>query len=152
MRAFVVSRIKETEYADDIVQNVFIKLLSIDKILTEESLSNLVYTITRNLIYDYYRHKKSVDDYSCYVVSKTEKRTLVMTFQIIHLRKLSKYLIDGIQKLNVKSTKDLQDEYIRRIWLVSEISKTLNMNYKSVENKLGSARKVIRKYMSKMLA
>lgn len=35
---------------------------------------------------------------------------------------------------------------------VSEISKTLNMNYKSVENKLGSARKVIRKYMSKMLA
>ena len=34
LRAFVVSRIKETEYADDIVQNVFIKLLSIDKILT----------------------------------------------------------------------------------------------------------------------
>lgn len=92
LRAFVVSRIKETEYADDIVQNVFIKLLSIDKILTEESLSNLVYTITRNLIYDYYRHKNQWMIILVMLCLKL-KRTLVMTFPIIHLRKLSKYLI-----------------------------------------------------------
>ena len=35
---------------------------------------------------------------------------------------------------------------------VSEISKTLKMNYKSVENRLGLARREMRKYMTKMLA
>lgn len=150
LRAFVVSRIKETEYADDIVQNVFIKLLSIDKILTEESLSNLVYTITRNLIYDYYRHKKSVDDYSCYVVSKTKKDSCD-DFPNYSFEEIIEILDCGIKKLNENQRK-IYKMNIYDDLAVSEISKTLNMNYKSVENKLGSARKVIRKYMSKMLA
>lgn len=150
LRAFVVSRIKGTEYADDIVQNVFIKLLSIDKILTEDSLSNLVYTIARNLIYDYYRHKKSVDDYSYYVVSKTSKEACA-DVSIYSFEEIIEILDCGIQKLN----ENQQKIYKMNIYddlAVSEISKTLNMNYKSVENKLGCARKVIRKYMSKMLA
>ena len=35
---------------------------------------------------------------------------------------------------------------------VSTISKTLNLNYKSVEHRLGSARKEVRKYVERMLA
>ena len=35
---------------------------------------------------------------------------------------------------------------------VSEISNTLQVNYKSVENTLGTARKVMRNYMRRMLA
>ena len=35
---------------------------------------------------------------------------------------------------------------------VSEISKTLHINYKSVENRLGAARKEIRQYMKRVLA
>ena len=35
---------------------------------------------------------------------------------------------------------------------VSEISKTLDMNYKSVEHRLGSARKEVREYIRKALA
>lgn len=150
LRAFVVSRIKEKESADDIVQNVFIKLLSIDRMLTEETLSNLVYTIARNLIYDCYRHKKYVNDYSYYVVSKTDitscddssKYTVADIIEVLDF---------GIQRLN-ESQRKIYRMNIYDDLEVSEISKTLNMNYKSVENKLGSARKVIRKYMSKMLA
>ena len=150
LRAFVVSRIKETEYADDIVQNVFIKLLSIDRIVTEESLSNLVYTIARNLIYDYYRHKKYVDDYSCYVVSKTGKDSFNECSSYL-FEEIIEVLDCGIQKLNENQRKIYRMNVYDDL-AVSEISKTLKMNYKSVENKLGSARKVIRKYMSKMLA
>lgn len=150
LRAFVVSRIKETEYADDIVQNVFIKLLSIDRIVTEESLSNLVYTIARNLIYDYYRHKKYVDDYSCYVVSKTGKDSF-NECSSYSFEEIIEVLDCGIQKLNENQRKIYRMNVYDDL-AVSEISKALKMNYKSVENKLGSARKVIRKYMSKMLA
>lgn len=150
LRAFVVSRIKEAEYADDIVQNVFIKLLLTDRILTEENLSNLVYTIARNLIYDYYRHKKYVNDYSYYVVSKTGKDSCDNSSDY-SFEEIIEVLDCGIQKLNENQRKiyrmNIYDDLA-----VSEISKTLKMNYKSVENKLGSARKVIRKYMTKMLA
>jgi len=35
---------------------------------------------------------------------------------------------------------------------VREISERLHMNYKSVENRLGAARKEVRQYMQRMLA
>lgn len=150
LRAFVVSRIKESDSADDIVQNVFIRLLSIDKTLTEDKLSNLVYTIARNLIFDYYRHKKYVNDYSYYVVSKSYTGSCDDSSDH-SVSEIMEVLDNGIQRLN----ENQQIIYRMNIYddlAVSEISKTLNMNYKSVENKLGSARKVIRKYMTKMLA
>lgn len=150
LHAFVVSRIKETDSADDIVQNVFIKLLSIDNMLTEDTLSRLVYTIARNLIYDYYRHKKYVNDYSYYIGTKTDVNNCDDSYKY-SIDELIEVLDCGIQRLNENQRKIYRMNVFEDL-AVSEISKTLNMNYKSVENKLGSARKVIRKYMSKMLA
>ena len=51
--AFVSSRLGNSVEAEDLVQNVFLRLLTSDKMITELTLSALVYTITRNLINDY---------------------------------------------------------------------------------------------------
>lgn len=91
-----------------------------------------------------------MDDYSCYVVSKTKKDSCD-DFPNYSFEEIIEILDCGIQKLNENQRK-IYKMNIYDDLAVSEISKTLNMNYKSVENKLGSARKVIRKYMSKMLA
>ena len=62
LRVFVNNRIHDAEVADDIVQNVFIRLLSIDGIVNSDTLSNLVHAIARNLICDHYRHKRYEGD------------------------------------------------------------------------------------------
>lgn len=54
--AYVKSKVRSREDAEDILQNVFIKISSnIDKLTEEVKLKNWIFTITRNAIIDYYR-------------------------------------------------------------------------------------------------
>jgi RNA polymerase sigma-70 factor, ECF subfamily len=53
---YVRSKIQSKEDAEDIVQNVFIKISSnIDKLSEDTKLKSWIFTITRNAIIDYYR-------------------------------------------------------------------------------------------------
>lgn len=62
--AYVRSKIRSREDAEDILQNVFIKIAShLDKLTAEVKLKNWIFTITRNAIIDYYRtnaNKKNI--------------------------------------------------------------------------------------------
>ena len=65
---YVKSKIASKEDAEDILQNVFVKIsTNINNLAAEEKLKNWVFTITRNAIIDYYRinaskRKTSVDN------------------------------------------------------------------------------------------
>ena len=65
--AFASSRLGDSRLAEDIVQDVFLRLLSTDKMITEVTLPALVYTITRNLINDYYRRHTTYEQYEHYI-------------------------------------------------------------------------------------
>ena len=65
--AFASSRLGDSRLAEDIVQDVFLRLLSTDKMITEVTLPALVYTITRNLINDYYRRHTNYEQYEHYI-------------------------------------------------------------------------------------
>ena len=53
---YVKSKVRSREDAEDILQNVFIKISSnIDKLTEDVKLKNWIFTITRNAIIDYYR-------------------------------------------------------------------------------------------------
>ncbi len=53
---YVKSKVRSREDAEDILQNVFIKVSSnIDKLEEDVKLKNWIFTITRNAIIDYYR-------------------------------------------------------------------------------------------------
>ena len=56
---FIKSRVNETTLAEDILQEVFIKIhKGIDQIKSKEKVTSWVYQITRNTIIDFYRKKK----------------------------------------------------------------------------------------------
>lgn len=53
---YLKSKIRSKEDAEDILQNVFIKIsANVDKLTEEVKLKNWIFTITRNAIIDYYR-------------------------------------------------------------------------------------------------
>jgi RNA polymerase sigma-70 factor (ECF subfamily) len=59
MRGFILRRVREKEAVDDILQEVFIKILkNIDNLKDETKLRSWLYQITRNTIIDYYRYRK----------------------------------------------------------------------------------------------
>ncbi|MDD5362231.1 MAG: RNA polymerase sigma factor [Ignavibacteria bacterium] len=60
LKGFIRNRVKDTEDADDILQDVFYRLIETDKLLKPiENLSAWLFTVARNRITDFYRKKKT---------------------------------------------------------------------------------------------
>ena len=65
--AYAVSRLGDSCLAEDIVQNVFLRLLTSDKVISAVTLPALVFAMTRNQVYDYFRHHTAVEQYEHYI-------------------------------------------------------------------------------------
>lgn len=147
---FVSKRMMYAEGAEDIVQNVFMRLLRTDKMITPITLPCLVYTTARNLLIDYWRHRRSVEEYEHFIVQLGASDDLDVA-SVYSAAEITEILERGIARL----TDHQRTIYRMNVYegkKVSEISETLHLTYKSVENRLGSARKEIRQYMKRMLA
>jgi RNA polymerase sigma-70 factor (ECF subfamily) len=60
LSAFILQRVSNPDDAEDILQEVFIKIHThIDSLRDEDRLAPWVYRIARNTIYDYYRTRRS---------------------------------------------------------------------------------------------
>lgn len=150
LKAFVSKRILYASVAEDIVQDVFLRLLSSDKMITPITMPSLVYTVTRNLIYDYWRHRHSVEEYEHFLVHNGTSDDLDVQ-SVYSAVEINEILERGIARLSNKQ-QVVYRMNIHEGLQVSEISERLNLNYKNVENRLGAARKEVRHYMERMLA
>ena len=142
--AFVCSRLGGSDYAEDIVQNVFLKLLTTDKMISEVTLPSLVYTIARNLITDYYRRHTSYEEYEHYIKSQGIRSQE----SVFSVREITERLEQGLARLP-ENCREIYRMHIYGGMKVSEISQQLDEGYKSVEHRLGLARKTIRQYLLK---
>lgn len=145
---FVNKRLQYAEVAEDIVQDVFLRLLNTDKMLSTVTLPCLVYTVTRNLIYDYWRRHHSVEEYEHHLrfFSVCDDLDVASLYSAVEVHEL---LERGVARL----TPNQRMVYRMNFYEgkpVSVISKTLGINYKSVEYHLGTARREIRQYIERM--
>ena len=151
LRAFVAARLQYANETEDIVQDVFVRLLQMDKMITPITLPCLVYTVARNLIFDYWRHHQCVQEYEHYLARPSLGRAIYDAESVYSARELNEILEHGIARLSEKQS------LVYRLNLheglqVSEIALRLDVKYKNVENRLGAARKQVRSYVQKMLA
>src|SRR5574344_2944782 len=59
LKAYISKRIIDTSFADDLLQEVFIKIHEkIGMLKDNEKISNWIYQITKNVIIDYYRKQR----------------------------------------------------------------------------------------------
>ena len=144
--AFVSSRLKGSMEAEDIVQNVFLRLLTTEKLITAVTLPALVYTMTRNLITDYYRRHTAYEMYEHYIKGvRSVKISMESLFS-------AKELMEQMERGMIRMPENCRMIYRLHIYegmKVSEISQQLGEGYKSVEHRLGTARKVMRQYLRK---
>ena len=142
--AFASSRLGDSRLAEDIVQDVFLRLLSTDKMITEVTLPALVYTITRNLINDYYRRHTNYEQYEHYIKGVcSEVTTTESVFSAFDI-------MERLERGMVRLPENCREIYRLHIYggmKVGEISRELGEGYKSVEHRLGTARKVMREYL-----
>ena len=140
--AFVSSRLGGSDFAEDLVQNVFLKLLTTDKMISEVTLPSLVYTVARNLITDYYRRHTNYEEYEHYIKSQG----LSSQESVFSVREITERLERGLARLP-ENCREIYRMHIYGGMKVSEISQELGEGYKSVEHRLGFARKAMRQYL-----
>ena len=140
--AFVSSRLGGSDFAEDIVQNVFLKLLTTDKMISEVTLPSLVYTVARNLITDYYRRHTNYEEYEHYIKSQG----LSSQESVFSVREITERLERGLARLP-ENCREIYRMHIYGGMKVTEISQELGEGYKSVEHRLGFARKAMRQYL-----
>ena len=146
--AFVSSRLGGKDEAEDIVQDVFLRLLQYSNPIMETTLQALAYTIARNLLNDLYRrklwaarHGMQPLDYKQQPVTSDDE-----TARALSVQEVTEFLERGLLRVPEKC-RELYRMHIYDGMQVSDISQQTGENYKSVEYRLGVARKEIRKYL-----
>jgi RNA polymerase sigma-70 factor (ECF subfamily) len=142
--AYVSSRLGNSVEAEDLVQNVFLRLLTSDKMITDITLPSLVYTITRNMITDYYRRRTHFEAYEHYL--KNTDSIDESAESILSVRDITEQLERGLARVP-ENCREIYRLHIYGGMKVAEISERLGEGYKSVEHRLGAARKLVRQQL-----
>lgn len=142
--AFVSSRLGGAVEAEDIVQNVFLRLLTTDKMITEITLPALTYTIARNLISDYYRRRNTYEEFEHYIKRSSDDYSSMES--VFSAKELTELLERGLARIP-ENFREIYRMHIYGGMKVGEISQTLGEGYKSVEHRLGAARKALRSFL-----
>ena len=144
--AFVSSRLGGSEESEDVVQNVFLRLLTSKKMITPITLPALVYTMTRNLISDYYRRRHAYEEFEHFIKGSSDEADSMES--VFSATELTELMERGLARIP-ENCREVYRMHIYGGMKVSEISQTLGERYKSVENRLGVARKAVRQYLQK---
>ena len=141
---FVSSRISDSEEAEDIVQNVFLRLLLSYQLITEKTLPALVYAVMRSLISDYFRRHTHFERYEHYIKNTCSEETSMES--VFSAKEIMERLERGIARLP-ENSREIYRLHIYGGLKVSEISKQMGEDYKRVEHCLGKARHAMRDYL-----
>lgn len=132
---FIQSKVSNKHDAEDILQNVFIKIYkNIDDLKSETKLESWIFQITRNSIIDYYRAKKP--DYS---LNKAEESFEIPIETENMNQKISLYLNELIRELPKKYQEPL-DMYEFKNHKHKEISKKLNISVSGSKTRVQRAK------------
>ena len=142
--AFVGSRLGGIVEAEDIVQNVFVRLLTTDKMITEVTLPALTYTIARNLISDYYRRRNTYEEFEHYIKRSSDTGSSMES--VFSAMELTGLMERGLARVP-ENCREIYRMHIYGGMKVGEISQALGEGYKSVEHRLGAARKALRSFL-----
>ena len=141
-------RISDADEAQDMVQDIFLRLLDGRRLITEQTLPSLVYTMARHAIADYYRRRCVFEEYEHYIQQSAigGQRSEDSVESIISARQLMERMERSLARLP-QACCDIYRLHIYDGMKVSEIAQQLSLPYKQVENRLGQARKAVRQHL-----
>ncbi|WP_418213859.1 sigma-70 family RNA polymerase sigma factor [Bacteroides difficilis] len=142
---YIYCKINSKEDAEDISQDVFLRLIDYKQILREDTVRFFIFTIARNLLTDYLRHYYKKQEVTSYIydfavtsVNDTDSRLITndIAMHEQHCLTLLPPQRCIIYKMSRFENKSLDD-----------ISKELQLSRRTIENHLFIGRKEMRAYL-----
>ena len=146
--SFIAVRTVDTIEAEDIVQDIFLRLLRGQHLITPQTLPSLLHTMARHAVSDYYRRRHVHEAYEHYI-QKSDAGTL-MSDDSVESVFSAQQLMERMERSLARLPKACCEIYRLHIYdgmKVSDIAQELSLPYKQVENRLGQARKAVRQQL-----
>ncbi len=145
VRRYIRSRINEADDADDLAQDVFLRLMECGQMLREETAKDFIFTIARNLVIDYLRRYYKRQEITSYIYDMQETATNEPESRVItrdlQVHEWMKVIALPEQRRKVYCMSRYEDRS------TAEIAAMLNLSLRTVENHLFRGRKEVREYM-----
>lgn len=142
---YIYYKIGNKEEAEDLTQDVFLKLMDYQQMLRADTIKFFIFTISRNLVYDYLRHHYKRLEVTSYIydqmktcTNETEEQIITNDLLLLEKKKVSQL---SEQRRKVYEMARFENKAL------PEISRILNLSSRTVENHLFASRKMIREYM-----
>lgn len=147
--SYIHYRIGNKDDAEDLVQDVFLRLMEYDKIINKDSVKYLIFTIAQNIINDYLRREYKSKEILNYLTelsydSNSDIESLIIAEDLSIHEKL---------KLSTLPPQRRNIYILRRFYgkSSSEIASKLCLSKKTVDNHLLISRREVREYMKQCI-
>lgn len=146
---YIMYKINSPLEAEDLAQDVFLRLIDYDQMLRSETVKSFIYTIARNLVTDYLRRYYKRQEVTAYIYETAETshneceqhivaRDLeAQELKFMHSMAPQRQKIYALSRFNDMSTQD--------------IAQCLDLSKRTVENHLLLGRKEMRHYMKQCI-
>ena len=135
---FLLFRINDIDTAEDLLQEVFLKIwINRQKLDENKSIKAYIYTTANNLSLNYKRHKKVIYNYQKehkYINNQTES-----PHQLLESKEFQEKLFQAIENLSDK---------VRIVFLMSRVEK---LSYKEIADRLDISIKTVESHIVKAL-
>lgn len=142
---YIYYKVNSQEEAEDLSQDVFLRLMEYKQMLRPDTVKFFIYTISRNLVNDYLRRYYKKQEISTYLydraetsTNETESRIISNDLAALEERKLS---VLPTQRRKIYAMSRFEDKS------VADISTELNLSQRTVENHLRMGRHEMREYI-----
>ena len=142
---YILHKVNCREEAEDLSQDVFLRLMEYKQMLRPDTVKFFIYTISRNLVNDYLRRFYKKQEISSYMydhaetcTNDTESRIISDDLAALEQHKLS---VLPTQRRKIYTMSRFEDKSI------ADISSELNLSHRTVENHLRIGRHEVREYI-----
>ncbi|WP_342990736.1 MULTISPECIES: sigma-70 family RNA polymerase sigma factor [Bacteroides] len=149
IQAYIACRIPHKYDAEDLTQDVFIRLLDYRQLINRDTVKSFLYTIARNIITDLLRRYYKKEEITSYIydtvcTSTNETEDGIITKELFSLLKTR---ISQLPPQRQQVYKMKYDQFLSS----EEIACRMQLSKKTVENHLQLARKDVKDYVTSML-
>ncbi|MDE5983121.1 MAG: RNA polymerase subunit sigma-70 [Duncaniella sp.] len=146
---FIGQRVNDICEAENLTQDVYLKLLEYDKELTADTITSLVYTIARNIVNDYLRHAYRTGAVKEYL----RENSLLYSTDVeaeVSARDIAVMERSRVERLpRQRRIIYVMSRYFEKS--IADISTRLSLSTRTVENHLRMGRRDVREYMAMVI-
>ena len=146
---YILYKIRKDEDAKDLSQDVFLRLMDYKQMLRPETIKHFIFSICRNLVIDYLRRHYKMQEITSYFLDQLPTFTNEVESQII-ANDLSVCEQERVLRLPAQRRKIYVMSRFKHI-SSADISASLGLSVRTVENHLFISRKEIREYIQQCI-